>query len=79
MSTVFQPPPTWAPPVLEDDKLGRLVFNPVWLNWFVLVAARLPLQPPLSTVVVTAPLTGGGTSGSMTFENGTLVAVTPAT
>ena len=38
MSAIFQPPPTWAPPVLEDDKLGRMVFNPVWLNWFLLVA-----------------------------------------
>lgn len=79
MSTAFQPPPTWAQLAFVDQVTGVVTFNPVWLNWFVLVAARLPLSPPLSTVVVTAPLTGGGTSGSMTFENGTLVAVTPAT
>ena len=34
MST-FQPPPTYALPVLVDEKSGRAQFNPIWLKWFV--------------------------------------------
>lgn len=40
---VFEPPPTWANPVLvEKDKLtgkDKGGFNPVWLKWFVDLAA----------------------------------------
>lgn len=32
---VFQPPPTWAMPILVDEKTGKNSFNPVWLKWFV--------------------------------------------
>lgn len=42
----------------------------------VLDAARLP---GLTTVIATAPLTALGTPGSMSFQNGLLVAQTPAT
>ena len=31
----FQPPPTWANPVLVDKQTGESKFNPVWLKWFV--------------------------------------------
>ncbi len=33
----------------------------------------------VSTIVVLAPLTGGGTEGKLVFSNGILIAVTPAT
>ena len=33
----------------------------------------------LSVTITTAPVTGGGTTGSMTFTNGILTAQTPAT
>ena len=33
----------------------------------------------ITVVITTAPLTGGGTTGSMTFTNGILTAQTPAT
>lgn len=36
-------------------------------------------QSGLSVVITTAPVTGGGTTGSMTFTNGVLTAQTPAT
>jgi hypothetical protein len=39
MST-FQPPPTWADPVLVNPVSGKSVFNPVWLQWFVDFTAR---------------------------------------
>lgn len=38
---VFQPPPTWASPVIEDEKTGDFVFNPVWLKWFLDLIANL--------------------------------------
>lgn len=31
----FQPPPTWALPVLVDERTQKSIFNPVWLKWFV--------------------------------------------
>ena len=35
----FQPPPTYANPVLIDEVTGRATFNPIWLKWFVDVAS----------------------------------------
>ena len=32
---VFQPPPTWAPPVIVDERTGKSAFNPIWLKWFL--------------------------------------------
>lgn len=32
---VFQPPPTWADPVLVNETTGKFTFNPVWLKWFI--------------------------------------------
>lgn len=37
----FQPPPTWALPVLTDERTGRSQFNPIWLRWFVDMAQVL--------------------------------------
>lgn len=37
----FQPPPTWALPVLVDEKTQKAIFNPVWLKWFVDLSANL--------------------------------------
>lgn len=33
--SVFQPPPTWASPILVDERTKQTSFNPVWLKWFV--------------------------------------------
>lgn len=40
MST-FQPPPTWALPVLVDERTKEGQFNPIWLKWFVDLAQVL--------------------------------------
>lgn len=37
----FEPPPTWAAPVLVDEKTGRAGFSPVWLKWFVDLTSQL--------------------------------------
>lgn len=33
--SVFEPPPTYADPVLVDEKTGKSKFNPIWLKWFI--------------------------------------------
>lgn len=38
----FQPPPTWALPILVDERTSLAIFNPVWLKWFVDLTAALP-------------------------------------
>lgn len=42
-------------------------------------AITLAFSTGISTSITTAPLTGGGTTGTMTFTNGLLTAQTPAT
>jgi len=41
MAGVFQPPPTWALPVIVDEMTGKAIFNPVWLRWFVDFSANV--------------------------------------
>lgn len=31
----FQPPPTYALPILVDERSGTAQFNPIWLKWFL--------------------------------------------
>jgi len=37
----FQPPPTWALPIMKDDRTGESIFNPVWLRWFLDLSSGL--------------------------------------
>lgn len=37
----FEPPPTYAEVVITDEKTGKERFNPIWLKWFVDIAALL--------------------------------------
>lgn len=37
----FQPPPTYALPILVDEKTGVAQFNPIWLKWFLDLAQVL--------------------------------------
>jgi hypothetical protein len=32
---VFQSPPTWAEPIIQDERTGKSRFNPIWLKWFL--------------------------------------------
>jgi len=62
MTTLFQPPPTYALPVLVDERTGKSAFNPIWLRWF------LDLSSGLSSVgagsgTVTSVGTGTGLTG----------------
>lgn len=55
MAGVFQPPPTWALPVIVEETTGKAIFNPVWLRWFVDFSANVG--------------TGGAGSGSVISVN----------
>lgn len=46
----FTPPPTYADPVVVDEVTGKSRFNPIWLKWFIDMAA-----------VISAAGGGGGT------------------
>jgi hypothetical protein len=35
MATQFQPPPTYADPVIYDQATRKQQFNPIWLKWFL--------------------------------------------
>lgn len=37
----FQPPPTWALPILVNEQTKQAQFNPIWLKWFVDLAGVL--------------------------------------
>ena len=37
----FQPPPTWALPVIKNETTGEPVFNPIWLRWFLDLSSQL--------------------------------------
>jgi hypothetical protein len=37
----FQPPPTWALPIIKSEATGEAVFNPIWLRWFLDLSAGL--------------------------------------
>lgn len=45
--------------------------------WMMLITQLL--EQGYTGTIVTAALTGGGTQGSMSFQNGVLIAQTPAT
>lgn len=79
MSANFPPPPTYAIPVIEDKSTGKFNFNPVWLQWFLSIAAFVSQAGGYSGTITTAPLTSGGTEGNMIFKNGQLVSETAAT
>lgn len=72
----FEPPPTYAEVVLINEKTNKGRFNPIWLKWFVDLAALLPGgSAVLGTVTsVAASFTGGliTVGGSPITTTGTL-------
>jgi hypothetical protein len=37
----FPPPPTFALPILVDERTREAQFNPIWLDWFLLLGQVL--------------------------------------
>jgi hypothetical protein len=63
MATV-QPPPTYTLPIEVDEKTKKVTFSPIWLRWFVDLAAIL------STSTTTPPsgITGENPNITMAVE-----------
>lgn len=75
----FPIPPTFALPMERDQVTGDVVFNPIWLRWFLDVGAYFAGYTPGAATVpntrlisTTAPLAGGGDlSADRTLSVGT--------
>lgn len=75
MTTVFQPPPTWALPVIVDKTSGQGLFNPIWLKWFIDLSKNLSPagagSGSVTSVGITLP-TQFTVAGSPVVDAGTL-------
>lgn len=59
----FQPPPTWALPIIQDPVTGAGIYNPIWLKWFVDLSEKLGANGmPFGARLVPA---GEGLSGAV--------------
>lgn len=82
-NTVYNPPPTYAEPILQAGE-NHWTFNPIWLKWFVDLANQLNGFASGSTVVFTQnsalSMASGAATPVYTFASGPsamyLVAVT---
>lgn len=63
MST-FQPPPTFALPVITDEHSGKATFNPIWLSWFLQLAQYVSQNSGTNSTIAHNSLQGlqGGAS-----------------
>lgn len=73
MST-FQPPPTWALPVIVEESTGKNIFNPVWIKWFLDLIKNLGSggAGSVTSVDVSGGTTGFSFTGGPILTNGTL-------
>lgn len=58
MTISFEPPPTYAEPVVVDEKTKKALFNPIWLKWFVDIAAFISANGGGSTTIQHNSLAG---------------------
>ena len=69
-TSVFQPPPTWALPVVIDEASGKAAFNPIWLRWFLDLSQNLGPSGAGSVASVTGSgniASSGGANPNITF------------
>ena len=64
--SVFLPTPTYALPVIVEEKTGIAVFNPIWLDWFLRLAESLTAAGAGSGSVTSVNASGGTTGLSFT-------------
>lgn len=79
MASIFQPPPTYALPVVVDEVTGRSVFNPIWLRWFLDLSKGLSAGGTPSGAIVGPPTSIAGhvvlwdnATGSLLRDGGAL-------
>jgi len=78
MTTLFQPPPTYALPVLVDERTGKSAFNPIWLRWFLDLSSGLS-SAGAGSGTVTSVSAGTGLSGGPITTTGALALQVPVT
>jgi hypothetical protein len=71
MASTFQPPPTYALPVVVDELTGKSVFNPIWLKWFIDLSSGLS-SVGAGSGTVTSVTAGTGLSGGTIKVTGTI-------
>lgn len=77
-TTKFQPPPTYAMPVIEDQRSKTLVFNPIWLKWFLDLSQNLGTTGAGSGSGSISSITAGpGLAGGTIVTSGTISLITP--
>lgn len=70
----FQPPPTYALPILIDERTKQAIFNPIWLKWFLDLVGVLNSVGTGGSAVnhnTILGLQGGGSSEYYHFTNAT--------
>lgn len=74
MATNFPTPPTFANPIVVNPQTGENQFNPIWLNWFLVLANFLgsSTQGRIRDVV---PVTSSGVYNPSNGTNNVLVAL----
>jgi len=70
-ATKFQPPPTYAMPVIEDVRTKSLVFNPIWLKWFLDLSQNLGSGGAGGGTVISVTA-GAGLDGGVITDTGTV-------
>ena len=70
-TTRFQPPPTYAMPVIEDMRTKTMVFNPIWLKWFLDLSQNLGITGA-SSGSVSSVTAGPGLVGGVITSVGTI-------
>ena len=69
MAGTFQPPPTWALPIIVDEKTQKAIFNPIWLRWFLDFAQNIGTTGAGS---VRSIIAGYGLGGGTITTTGTI-------
>ena len=71
MAGVFQPPPTWALPIIVDERTEKAIFSPVWLRWF-LEFSQNATGAGAGSGSVTEVVAGAGLAGGTITTAGTI-------
>lgn len=79
-SGAFEPPPTYAEPVIVDPISKKGMFNPLWLKWFLDLAGVLSASGGGSGAILHNSLSGlqGGTSNEYYHLSAAQYAAIPA-